>query len=189
MQNGHDVEALAAAIMNVQCDYGEATRGSGDQGIDAIGWSELVLIDPFVSDGVHFGNRSTPGEKVFLFASSKAFTDGGNGAPKAINPAHIRELVGGWSIQRSSVGMWQKVGIRMLSPVQMILVTTYRLSLDAKAECRGLGIQVWGIPELVYLICKSAPVDVFDEANSYAFSSARFRAWWRQRDTTRVMAA
>ncbi len=187
MRNGHDLEALAAAIMNIECDYGEATRGSGDQGIDAIGWKQLVLIDPCFSEGDFTKNQVLPGEKVFLFASSKAFTDGKDTPPKVINPAHIRELVGGWVIQRSSEGKWQSVGIRILSPVQMVLVTTYRLSIDAKSECRGLGVQVWGIPELIYLICVAAPDIVFDAANNYAFSTTAFNSWWKSRDQSRLM--
>src|SRR5439155_15438185 len=106
----------------------------------------LVLIDPSFSEGDLCKPQVLPGDKVFVFASSKAFTDGRQSRPELINRAHIRELVGGWVIQRSSVAKWQSVGIRMLSPVQMILVTTYRLSPDAKAECRALGVHVWGIP-------------------------------------------
>ncbi len=187
MKNGHDLEALAAAIMNVNCDYGEATRGSGDQGIDAIGWKQLVLIEPCFSEGDFIKNQVLPGEKVFLFASSKAFTDGKGTPPKIINPAHIRELVGGWVIQRSSVAKWHSVGIRMLSPVQMVLVTTYRLSMDSKAECRNLGVQIWGIPELIYLCCVAAPDTVFDAANNYAFSTAAFNVWWKLRNQSRLM--
>ena len=189
IQNGHDLEALAAAIMNVLCDYGEATRGSGDQGIDAVAWKKLILIEPSISLGVFAENEVMPGEKVFLFASSKAFTDGGTGSPKIINPAHIRELVGGWVIQRSSIGKWQSVGIRMLSPVQMILVTTYRLSIDSKSECKELGVQVWSIPELIYLVCSAAPDSVFDAANGFLFSLTQFNAWWKQRQKTKLMAA
>lgn len=125
---------------------------------------------------------------MFLFASSKAFINGQIDQPDLISAAHIRELVGGWTIQRSSVGKWQSVGIRMLSPVQMILVTTYRLSLEAKSECRSLGVQIWGIPELIYLICDSAPDSVFDPANNHAFSTTAFDAWWKVRDQNRVMA-
>ncbi|WP_148289665.1 hypothetical protein [Ideonella sp. B508-1] len=33
---GHDLELLAAAIFAKSCDFGDATAGSGDQGIDAI---------------------------------------------------------------------------------------------------------------------------------------------------------
>jgi hypothetical protein len=186
MRNGHDLEALAAAIMKSKCGYGEATRGSGDQGIDAIGWKQLVLIEPSFTEG-HLSKKQTlPGDRVFLFASSKAFTDGRLGPPELINPAHIRELVGGWVIQRSSTSKWQSAGVRMLSPVQMVLVTTYRLSLDAKAECSELGVQVWGIPELIYLICDAAPDAVFDTANNYTFSTRACNAWWKQRDRNRL---
>jgi hypothetical protein len=129
-----------------------------------------------------------PGEKVFLFASSKAVMVHKLGQTRLLDPAHIRELVGGWIIQRSSAGIWQKFGIRMLSPVQMILVTTYRLSNDGRAECHSLGVQVWGIPELVYLVCRTAPAPVFDAQNAYEFSAAEFRAWWTKRHQTRLMA-
>ena len=186
IKQGHDLEAVAAAIMNVYCDYGEATQGSGDQGIDAIGWNELVLIETSFTNGSVFPKEILPGEKVFLFASSKAFMFKKPGAPKVINPSHIRELVGGWVIQRSTAGKWQKAGIRTLSPVQMILVTTYRLSVDSKAECRLLGVQVWGIPELIYLICRTAPPSVFDASNNFFFSSTEFRKWWKKRDNNRI---
>jgi hypothetical protein len=191
LERGHHLELLAAAIMNEHCKYGEATRGSGDQGIDAIGWRELFMIESAFSEGAVGSVEALPGEKVFLFASSKALMKWtkSHRPPKLINPAHIRELVGGWLIQRSSTGIWQKVGIRMLSPVQMILVTTYRLSANARAECRTLGIQVWGIPELIYLICRDAPPKVFDALNAYAFSPSEFRAWWKLREQTRMMAA
>jgi hypothetical protein len=189
MRNGYHFEALAAAIMNSKLDFGEATKGSGDQGVDAIGWNRLMLIDPSFSEGDLKKDLVLPGEKVFLFASSKAFTDGLENIPKSINPAHIRELVGGWTIQRSSVGKWQSVGIRLLTPVQMILVTTYRLSNDAKSECRALGVQVWGIPELIYLICDSAPDFVFDDANGGSFNKACFSKWWKVREQTRMMTS
>jgi hypothetical protein len=188
MRNGHDLEAVAAAVMNVHCDYGEATRGSGDQGIDAIGWKRLVSIDPSFADGAFDPKSPLPGDKAFLFASSKAFTDGRTGSPSAISPAHIRELVGGWVIQRTSVAQWQKVGIKMLSPVQMVLVTTYRLSAEAKTEARELGVQVWGIPELIYLICLTAPDTVFDPQNNHTFSTPAFNTWWRLRNQTRLMS-
>jgi hypothetical protein len=59
-----NLENLAAAIMHIECDYGEATRGSGDQGIDAIGWKQLVLIEPSFSDGDIRVDQVLPGEKV-----------------------------------------------------------------------------------------------------------------------------
>ena len=152
------------------------------------------MIDSTFSEGIAATPEALPGEKVFLFASSKAFMKPkkpkkSDRRPKLIDPAHIRELVGGWLIQRSSAGIWQKVGIRMLSPVQMVLVTTYRLSAEAKAACLTLGIQVWGIPELIYLICLNAPATVFDAQNSYDFRLSEFRAWWKLREQTRLMAA
>lgn len=188
LERGQHLEALAAAVMYKDLGYGEATQGTGDQGIDAIGWKELIMINAAFSDGSVSVSQVLPGEKVFLFASSKAVIGKIRVRQKLLNPAHIRELVGGWVIQRSSVGMWQEVGIRMLSPVQMVLVTTYRLSPGAKSECRGLGIQVWGIPELIYLICKFAPATVFDAGIGFEFSASAFRSWWKERDLNRFIA-
>lgn len=178
IRNGHYLEAISAVIMSNLCKYGEATSGSGDQGLDSIGWNELVILDPL------FSSASVPtGEKVFLFASAKAST---TGALKVINPAYIRELVGGWVIQRSTSGKWKSQGIQTLSAVQMILVTTYRLSTDARGLCLDLGIQVWGITELIYLISTSAPDSVFDPLNNYSFSPQAFRAWWLVKHQNRV---
>jgi hypothetical protein len=187
LERGQHLEALAAAIMNSSCKYGEATQGSGDQGIDAIGWKDLMLVDSAFTNKLIRVRDVLPGEKVFLFVSSKA-TIGSEGATQSLlDPATIRELVGGWIIQRTAAGMWQRsAGIRMLSPVQMILVTTYRLSEDAKALCFDLGIQLWGIPELIYLVCKWAPDSVFEAPNGYNFSGHGFRRWWRERDRKRI---
>ena len=130
-----------------------------------------------------------PGQNVLALASSKAVIGQGRGKSKLLDVAHVRELVGGWVIQRSPVGKWKEFGIQTLTPLQMILVTTYRMSINAKSECRILGVQVWGIPELIYLICKFAPDDVFDAAHGYAFSVPRFREWWTERDRNRLIAA
>ena len=185
LRRGHHLEAVAAAIMNATCNYGEATRGSGDQGIDAIGWKELLRINPAFCN-VALGKREAlPGEQVFLFASSKAVI-GTRGRPTLLNPAHIRELVGGWIIQRSSIGVWRRVGIRMLTPVQLVLVTTYRLSADARAQCTELGVQIWAIPELIFLITMFAPDNVFDASSGYAFKPTAFRDWWTAREPSRL---
>lgn len=189
LERGHHLEALAAAILNEGCDRGEATQSSGDQGIDAIGWKELITIEAAFSDGSVSIPQVFPGQSVLALASSKAVIGQGSGKPKLLDVAHVRELVGGWVIQRSPAGKWKEFGIQTLTPVQMILVTTYRMSVNAKSECRILGIQVWGIPELIYLICKFAPDDVFDAAHGYAFSVPRFRAWWTERDRNRLIAA
>jgi hypothetical protein len=189
LERGQHLEALAAAIMNEHCDRGEATQASGDQGIDAIGWKELMTIDPVFSDGSVSTPQVSPGEKVFLLASSKAVAASGRGKPRLLEIAHVRELVGGWVIQRSPAGKWKEFGLQTLSPIQMILVTTYRMSIEAKSLCRILGVQIWGIPELIYLICKLAPDPVFDRPSGSTFSATAFRAWWKDRDRNRLIAA
>src|SRR5882724_6787941 len=62
LRQGYQLELLAAAIMDTHCDYGEATRGSGDQGIDAVGWNELLLIEPSFIEGFPSVSRVFPGE-------------------------------------------------------------------------------------------------------------------------------
>jgi hypothetical protein len=189
LKRGHDLEVLGAAILEKLCSYGEATRGSGDQGIDAIGKKELMSIDPaFHAGGIGSFNVAEPhpGDNVFILVSSKATISPESSNQALINPAHIRELVGAWLIQRDDVGKWREIGIRMLSPIQLILITTYRLSDDSTNECRKLGIQVWGIPQLIYLICFTAPPEVFDASNDYSFSKVAFREWWKAKDITRV---
>lgn len=189
LAKGHDLEVLGAAILANYCDFGEATRGSGDQGIDAIGKLNLIQIDAAFYDG-GLGSFTVadpiPGNNVYLLASSKAVLGGNKADQKVINPAHIRELVGSWLIQRDDIGKWREIGIRMLSPLQLILISTYRLSDDSINECRKLGIQVWGVPQLIYLICESAPSEVFDPAQGHRFSSSELRKWWQTKDATRM---
>lgn len=189
LQRGHHLESLAAAIMNSHFDTGEATQFSADEGIDVLGWKELLTINRAFTDGGISGSEILPGQRILVLASSKAVIGGGRGRPRLLDVAHIRELIGGWVIQRSPFGKWKEIGIQTLSPLQLVLVTTYRLSLNAKSQCRNLGVQVWSIPELIYLICKFAPDAVFDAANNYAFSATQFRNWWRERDINRRAAA
>lgn len=186
LTQGHHLEAVGAALMASACSFGRGTRGSGDQGLDALGWKELIEVDTAFSNGTVVLDNDGVGEKVFLLASSKAALSARANATPLLNPAHIRELVGGWVIQRSPAGMWRNLGIKMLSPLQMILITTYRLSADAKALCRELGVQVWGIPELIYLICLHAPNTVFDAAHPYRVDSTGFRRWWNDALSQRI---
>jgi hypothetical protein len=189
IQRGHHLEAVAAALLASCCEHGTATQGSGDQGIDALGWHTLIRLErAFVSGDVP-GVGIVPGERTFILASSKAILKVAGGRRASMDPAYIRELVGGWVIQRTHAGLWRKQGIQMLTPVQMVLVTTYKLSESAKAECRELGVQSWTLPELIYLVMLKAPDNVFDPASGFAFSLARFRDWWKPFHSNRLAAA
>jgi hypothetical protein len=191
-KQGHHLEAVAASILESMCGYGEATRGSGDQGIDAVGRKVVVesnsIFDRGHVDLTRVPNHS-PGRHIFLLASSKASQAGLNKPLPVLNPAHLRELVGGWLIQRdSAVGKWQNLGIQMLTPLQMVLVTTYRMSAQSEAECKKLGILVWGVPQLIALICTTAPNDVFDTTQGHTFVPAAFKKWWKRKHSARLKA-
>ena len=188
IDNGHKMELVAAAILSSACYYGEATRGSGDQGIDAVAWKHLIPIEGAFLDGELSENAIRPGTRAMVVASCKSAIGSNPTKLKVINPAHIRELVGSWLIQRSESGLWRNLGIQMLTPLQLVLVTTYRLSEESKAECQRLGIQTWGIPELIYLICRHAPPEVFPKKGTPTFSAAKFTMWWENKGSTRLSA-
>lgn len=185
LERGRHLEALVAAILS-RDGTAHATRGSGDQGIDVISWNPLLPLEHSFVDGATPGTDPVRCERVFVLASSKMVEKRGKKGRPSIDPAHIRELVGGWVIQRSPVGAWSSHGIKPLTPVQMLMATTYRLSTNAKAECRKLGVQVWSLPELIYMVCKDAPASVFDAANGHAFVPAAFKSWWRPFDLKRL---
>jgi len=137
-------------------------------------------------EGLAGSSLLRPGNRVYFVASSKAMMDATGEAPlRLISPAHIRELVGSWVIQRSSVGAWAGIGLQMLTPLQLVLVTTYRLSDESQQDCHRLGVQVWGLAELTYLICRYAPPAVFSGPNG-AFSTAEFNVWWKDKDRGRL---
>lgn len=183
IDKGHNLETLAAALLAMVCTRGEATKGSGDQGIDAFGEHDLIPIDPVFIDGEINDSKVFPGQKVIILASSKANVAKSD-PPDIISPAHIRELVGGWLIQRSEISMWKTLGVQMLTPLQLLLATTYRLSAESKLYCNRLGVQVWGIPELTYLICRYAPSEIFSVTSG--FSVPRFEKWWKEKEATKV---
>ncbi|MBW8327606.1 MAG: hypothetical protein K0M48_00095 [Thiobacillus sp.] len=188
LEKGHHLEVLAAALLEAACSYGEATTGSGDQGVDAIGQKGLIEINETFLSGGMGASSAHPGEKVIIIASSKAAIGTGDSQIKLINPAHIRELVGSWVIQRSEAGIWSRFGIQTLTPLQLVLVTTYRLSEDSVALCRKLGIQLWGLPELIFLVCRYAPPEIFTFHKKFAFSKRAFREWWQKKDSSRLAA-
>ncbi|MCC9654584.1 hypothetical protein [Rhodopirellula halodulae] len=187
LNSGHYLEAVAAAILDERMEAGAATTGSGDQGIDALGWSILFKLNEAFLER---DNRTSfaPDAKVFAFASSKKSETSG-AKLKLISPAMIRELIGGWVIQRSPVGAWADQGVKMLSPVQMIFVTTYRLSTKARSDCKRLGVQVWGLPELVYLVAENAPDSVFDASNGFIFSEREFHLWCDKYESSRLASS
>ena len=184
LEKGHHLEAVAAAILATAIDNASATMGSGDQGIDAFGWQACLPASPLFSPTPLDCTDITPmdWEKVYFLASSKANI--GQGAePDPINPAFIRELIGGWLLQRTATGKWSRLGILPLSPVQLVLVTTYRISPSARGECMKLGVQVWALPELIFFVAKYAPDDVF-AGNAFVIDA--FNAWWQTKDESRV---
>lgn len=186
LEKGHHLEALAGGLLSRIYDYGQATRGSGDQGIDAIGWKNLQPIDNLALDGAISSPLPRPSERVFFIASSKATIDSSGPTPSLINPAHIRELIGGWVIQRSEFGLWKSSGIKSLTPIQLILVTTYRLSTKSRALCQGLGLQVWGLPQLISLIAQYAPANIFDANAPYSVVATNFKLWYMAHDSNRI---
>lgn len=186
LRQGHHLEAVAGALIQAWTGTASATRRSNDQGIDAHGSMVFVPSELSISIGDSLSPDSVMNNKVFVLASAKAaIGTKSSQRPALLNPAHIRELVGGWVIQRSEVGVWRKNGIRHLTPTQMILATTYRLSEAAKASCFDLGVCIWSIPELTYLICRFAPATVFQGSAATPVSSRAFKAWWRKFDGSR----
>jgi hypothetical protein len=188
LARGHYLEAVGAAILNGLSLASAATRGANDQGIDFIGRKPLIPINPVFIDGSVEPLQEHPGDKTFVLGSSKATRARGAARP-VLPPAFIRELIGGWIIQRSEVRLWSEQGIKLLSPIQMVLLTTYRLSPDSKLLCNTLGVQIWNLPELVALVCLSAPDAVFNDATGSHFIRPAFRRWWWERHTNRLQAA
>ena len=186
LRQSHHLEAVGAAILHGLAVGGKATKGSGDQGIDFIGNKALIELEAAFRSGSMPKVRSFPGDRTFVLGSSKAAR---NGKRPLLSPVAVRELVGGWLIQRSQAGLWREQGIHLLSPVQMVLLTTYRLSDDAKRLCNTIGIQVWNIPETIALVCLSAAPNVFNEdVGPSKFMAANFRAWWYAFQTNRLPA-
>lgn len=164
--DGHKLEVLASAILIKIHKNSFPTRRSFDQGVDCCASQPIMELASWcrIRDSV---TTTTPlGEKLHIIASCKA--NEGNtqgGIPATITPAHARELIGAWLIQRSSAGLWQpQMGIKLLSPIQLLLITTYRLSDETLKLCRELGVAVWSIPELIFLLCTYAPNSSFEPA-------------------------
>ncbi|MFA5895322.1 MAG: hypothetical protein WC985_00245 [Thermoplasmata archaeon] len=185
LERGHHLEAVGAAILSRLCDYAAATIGSGDQGIDAIAWVDFLELPAWLTSGLE-SDATSLRERVFVLGSAKAQIGGNGSKGIVIRPEHVRDLIGSWLIQRSSEGIWQTHGIRMLTPVQLLLITTYRLSEASRGLCHSLGAKVWGLPELTYLVVSLAPDSVFGAPATPSFTAATFRKWWNGFDLRRL---
>lgn len=186
--DGFQLEALAAAVLREEYSDYYATRKSNDQGVDCFASRPILQISSWCSRSDMLPEISKIGERLHVVASCKA-NEGNvaNQTPRTINPSQIREVIGAWLIQRADSGMWkQRAGVKFLSPLQLLLVTTYRLSADSYTLCRDMGVAVWGIPELIYLICRFAPDRVFGQGS---FNSVELKRWSDEFDNTRVEVA
>lgn len=177
--DGHHLEAIGAAIFKSGFGAGIATQSAADEGIDAIGKLTFGKLQDH-HESARYGSRAID-EKIVFLASSKALMQ--NSRTTTLSPAAIRELVGASVVQRSASGAWQRQGIRLLTPVQLVLLTTYRLSDKSWRLCRELGLCVWALPELVTLICLVATDDVFD-STTHIFRQAGFKQWWSYFDSS-----
>lgn len=179
ISDGHKLEALAACILGKIYENCTLTQRSFDQGVDCFAGQQVLELSSWCCDPDMLFLLRKVGERLHIIASCKANegnTAGGN--PSTISPAHVRELIGAWMIQRSDSGMWQqRARIKILSPLQLLLVTTYRLSDDSQSLCRKMGVAVWAIPELIYLICRHAPELAFAPANDFSFLRNEMDQW------------
>jgi hypothetical protein len=187
--DGFKLELLAASIMAELHDSCNPTRRGADQGVDCLAFDAIMEIDTWCCRGEVLAKLDRLGERLHIIASCKA-NEGNvaNGIPNTISPAHVRELIGAWLIQRSAAGLWHtEAGVKLLSPIQLLLVTTYRLSDDSLSQCRKLGVAVWGLPELIYLICRFAPDAVFAPVAGQAFQAAEADKWVGAMDAMRLV--
>lgn len=187
LENGDSLEAVAAAMLQDAGKTGIATQRSGDLGVDAIGSCDLFPIPSCLTLGLVESNTQKvrvphAGEAAFTIVSSKANLGGKINRRDTINPAHIRELIGGWLIQRSDASVLKEQGVLMLSPMQLVLVTTYRLSTNSWRLCHELGVQVWSLPQIIYMICKHSS-SVFNTSNT--LNLRKFKSWWSSKDSSR----
>ena len=187
-RDGYKLEALATGLLGEMLEDCYATQKTFDQGVDAFASDRILEIESWCCNGELLSKVSKVGHKLHVIASCKANL--GNvsaGTPDTIPPAHVRELIGAWLIQRSAAGLWHRqAGVKLLSPLQLLLVTTYRLSDESLSLCRELGVAVWGMPEIVYLICRFAPDDVFPAAVGHAFIPAKADKWISTAEIDRV---
>lgn len=189
--DGFKLESLAAVVLKEIYKNCFATKRAFDQGIDCVSTHAILEVHSWCCGEDLNRSLAKLGDSLHVVASCKA--NEGNtaqGIPDTIPPAHVRELIGGWLIQRSDSGMWnRKAGVKLLAPLQLLLATTYRLSDASMSLCRELGVAVWGVSHLIYLICKHAPPEVFPESNSaVTFSEAEMNLWINTAEADRLVA-
>jgi len=187
--DGVKLEALAGSILRKMFAAAYATRGSFDQGIDCFASDEILHLHSWCLNEEMVSDLQRLGERVHIIASCKANEgNDADGKPAILPPAHLRELIGGWLIQRCDSGLWhRRAGIKFLSPLQLLLVTTYRLSDPSLSLCQEMGVAVWGVPGLIYLICEYAPDEIFPAAGGHVFSVVELDKWVGMADQDRAV--
>jgi hypothetical protein len=186
--DGFLLEALASAILGNLYETCYPTQRSFDQGIDCVASSQILKLHSWCCNADVLPEIEHLGERMHIIASCKANEGNApNGIPATISPAHVRELIGAWLIQRSESGLWtRRAGVKLLSPLQLLLVTTYRFSDASLSMCRDLGVAVWSLTEITFLICRHAPDAVFPANAGFAFNQTAMETWLAAADATRV---
>ncbi len=185
--DGFKLEALTAALLQQTYPTTYATKKSSDQGVDIFSNKDILEIDSWCCMPDTYATIRKASERLHIIASCKANEGNSSGGiPATITPAHARELIGAWLIQRTGAGIWQqRAGVKLLSPMQLLLITTYRLSDDTLQLCRDLGVAVWSITELIYLICRDGPDQIFP-GNGASFNSSELETWLEAAGATRI---
>jgi hypothetical protein len=185
---GDKLEAIASSLLTKMFKESSATRRTADQGVDCFAHDEILQVHDWCCNAGMGPELNLVGKRVHIIASCKANEgNAADGIPAVMPPAHLRELIGSWLIQRTDYGMWHsRAAIRFLSPLQLLLVTTYRLSDGSLNLCEKTGVTQWGIPEIIYLFCAYAPENVFPAIGEYKFSEAEADKWIRAADENRA---
>lgn len=175
--DGKYLEALGAGLLSAEFSFSRATQGTGDQGVDIFSSVDVLKIGQWLSSG---GGGSAGfreiGHTVHVISSCKANT--GNllaGYPNDLSPAMLREHLGSWLIQRSEHSIWNSRSIKPLSPILLLFITTYRVTDSVRQLASKMGVAIWGIPEIIVMICEKCPATCFDGTGRIA--KAGMDAW------------
>lgn len=167
-------EAFGRRLLRfLRAEEAYVTPQSGDEGVDFYGWLSLPETLITVTDFPSFRSEFS----VFVLGQAKHYDQS-----RPISTSYIRELVGATALFRhDQLSPWQSrhqvPSIKLMSPILPLIITTGRVSQDARDLAKKSGVVTKDGPQIVEFLCLEGVGIREDAEGTTSFDAADFLTW------------
>ena len=157
----------------LKAEEAHVTSHSRDEGVDFFGWLSIPETLIMAADLPTFRSEF----RVFVIGQAKRYDQS-----TPIGPEYVRELVGATALFRhDQLSPWQSryqvPSIRLMSPILPLIITTGKVSTEAKNLAQKSGVVTKDGAQLVEFLCLEGVGLSDNGAGVVSFSETDFLAW------------